>query len=167
MVVAASSVMRGLQRRISRIETGRTGSGGRGCAAGVDIGGLHEGRRPSEYAGAALTGATLCVAVQAQDVIVVANQDVSVSEVTDTELRDLFTGSRTQFHDGSGAVPALLKGGPALRYFCTTTSVGPQKASERIGARQGLRGKGQLRESLRRKRHCCSTSQQRPGRWDT
>jgi ABC-type phosphate transport system substrate-binding protein len=50
-------------------------------------------------------------------VIVVANQDGSVSEVTDTELRDLFTGSRTQFHDGSRAVPALLRGGPAHEVF--------------------------------------------------
>ena len=47
----------------------------------------------------------------------VANQDVSISEVTDTELRDLFTGSRTRFHDGSRAVPALLKGGPAHEVF--------------------------------------------------
>jgi hypothetical protein len=65
----------------------------------------------------ALIVATLCVAVQAQDVIVVANEDVSISEVTDTELRDLFTGSRTRFHDGSRAVPALLKGGPAHEVF--------------------------------------------------
>jgi ABC-type phosphate transport system substrate-binding protein len=66
---------------------------------------------------AALTFATLCLTLQAQDVIVVANQDVSVSEVTDTELRDLFTGARTRFHDGSRALPVLLKGGPAHEVF--------------------------------------------------
>jgi hypothetical protein len=65
----------------------------------------------------ALAVALLCIAAQAQNVIVVANQDVTISEVTDTELRDLFTGSRTRFHDGSRAVPALLKGGPAHEVF--------------------------------------------------
>ena len=45
----------------------------------------------------ALIVATLCVAIQAQDVIVVANEDVSISEVTDTELRDSSPGREPDF----------------------------------------------------------------------
>jgi hypothetical protein len=54
---------------------------------------------------------------EAQDVMVVVNQDVSISEISDTELRDVFTGSRFRFRDGSRAVAVILKGGPAHEVF--------------------------------------------------
>jgi len=53
----------------------------------------------------------------AQDVVVVANQGVHVSEITDADLRAIFMGTRTRFADGSHAVPVTLKGGPAHEVF--------------------------------------------------
>lgn len=58
-----------------------------------------------------------CTAARAQAVIVVANQNVSISQVSPTEVRDLFTGVRSRFSDGSRAVPVTLRGGPAHEVF--------------------------------------------------
>lgn len=54
---------------------------------------------------------------QAQDVLIVANKNVSISEITSAQLRELFTGSRTSFKDGSRAVPVVLRGGPVHEVF--------------------------------------------------
>ena len=59
----------------------------------------------------------LCTAAEAQDAIVVAHADVSISEITSAELRDIFTGEHSFFREGSRAVPVLLKGGPAHEVF--------------------------------------------------
>lgn len=64
-----------------------------------------------------LSVVALCLAASAQDVLVVTNENVSISEVSDPELRELFTGSRSSFRDGSRAVPVILKGGPAHEVF--------------------------------------------------
>jgi hypothetical protein len=56
-------------------------------------------------------------AARAQDVVVVANQGVHISEITDADLRAIFMGTRTRFADGSHAVPVTLKGGPAHEVF--------------------------------------------------
>lgn len=56
-------------------------------------------------------------AARGQDVMVVANQGVSASSISSTELRDIFTGVRSRFGDGMRAVPVLLKGGPAHEVF--------------------------------------------------
>jgi ABC-type phosphate transport system substrate-binding protein len=56
-------------------------------------------------------------AARAQDVVLVANKGVRISEITDTDLRAIFTGTRTRFADGSHAVPVTLKGGPVHEVF--------------------------------------------------
>jgi ABC-type phosphate transport system substrate-binding protein len=56
-------------------------------------------------------------AARAQDVVIVANRDVQVSAITSAELRDLFTGTKSRFRDGSRAIPVVLKGGPAHEVF--------------------------------------------------
>jgi ABC-type phosphate transport system substrate-binding protein len=56
-------------------------------------------------------------AAWAQDVILVANKNVNITEIKDTDLRALFTGEKTRFSDGSHAVPVTLKGGPVHEVF--------------------------------------------------
>jgi ABC-type phosphate transport system substrate-binding protein len=58
-----------------------------------------------------------CSAARAQDVVLIANLGVQVSEIKDTDLRAIFTGEKTKFSDGSHAVPVTLKGGPAHEVF--------------------------------------------------
>jgi|SRR5579864_2530140 ABC-type phosphate transport system substrate-binding protein len=58
-----------------------------------------------------------CPAVRAQDVVVVANEELQVSQITSAELREIFTGVRTRFHNGTRAVPVVLKGGPIHEVF--------------------------------------------------
>jgi ABC-type phosphate transport system substrate-binding protein len=54
---------------------------------------------------------------RAQDVVLVANKGVQISEITDADLRAIFMGTKTRFADGSHAVPVTLKGGPAHEVF--------------------------------------------------
>jgi ABC-type phosphate transport system substrate-binding protein len=54
---------------------------------------------------------------RAQDVLVVANKGVQISEISDADLRAIFMGTRTRFADGSHAVPVTLKGGPVHEVF--------------------------------------------------
>jgi ABC-type phosphate transport system substrate-binding protein len=56
-------------------------------------------------------------AARAQDVLVVANKDVQISEIKSADLRGIFKGEKTRFADGSHAVPVILKGGPAHEVF--------------------------------------------------
>jgi hypothetical protein len=56
-------------------------------------------------------------AARAQDIVVVANKGVQISEISDADLRAIFMGTRTRFADGSHAVPVTLKGGPAHEVF--------------------------------------------------
>jgi hypothetical protein len=56
-------------------------------------------------------------AATAQDVVLVANKAVRISEITDADLRGIFIGTRTRFADGSHAVPVILKGGPVHEVF--------------------------------------------------
>ena len=53
----------------------------------------------------------------AQDVVLVANKSVQISQITDGDLRAIFTGKRTRFADGSHAVPVTLKGGAVHEIF--------------------------------------------------
>ncbi len=54
---------------------------------------------------------------RAQDVVIVVNRDVQVSQVSSADLRDIFTGVKSRFRDGSRVVPVVLKGGPAHEVF--------------------------------------------------
>jgi ABC-type phosphate transport system substrate-binding protein len=56
-------------------------------------------------------------AAGAQDVVLVANKGVQISEITNADLRAIFTGKKTRFADGSHAVPVTLKGGAATEVF--------------------------------------------------
>jgi hypothetical protein len=53
----------------------------------------------------------------AQDVLIVVNGNAGVTQITETQLRDIFTGVRTRFDNGTRAVPVLLKGGPVHEVF--------------------------------------------------
>jgi hypothetical protein len=56
-------------------------------------------------------------AARAQDVVLVANKSVQISEITNADLHGIFMGARTRFADGSHAVPVTLKGGPVHEVF--------------------------------------------------
>jgi hypothetical protein len=56
-------------------------------------------------------------AASAQDVVLIANKSVQITEIRDADLRALFTGEKTRFANGSHAVPVTLKGGPAHEVF--------------------------------------------------
>lgn len=58
-----------------------------------------------------------CASVEAQDVVIVANKNVAFSRINPAELRDIFLGARSQFSDGTRAVPTVLKGGPVHEVF--------------------------------------------------
>ncbi|MGA9393027.1 MAG: hypothetical protein WBV69_21535 [Candidatus Sulfotelmatobacter sp.] len=49
--------------------------------------------------------------------MLVANQGVQISAISAADLRNIFTGEKTRFSDGSHAVPVTLKGGPAHEVF--------------------------------------------------
>ena len=59
----------------------------------------------------------LCTAVRAQDVTIVVNNNLPISVITETQLRDIFIGARSRFDNGTRAVPVLLKGGPVHEVF--------------------------------------------------
>jgi ABC-type phosphate transport system substrate-binding protein len=59
----------------------------------------------------------MCGRAHAQEIMIVANPATSVSEISRDQLRDIFTGVRNRFGDGSRAVPVLLKGGPVHEVF--------------------------------------------------
>ncbi len=53
----------------------------------------------------------------AQDVIIVANRNVTLPEISAGQLRDIFVGIRSRLNDGTRVTPVLLKGGPAHEVF--------------------------------------------------
>jgi hypothetical protein len=66
---------------------------------------------------AALGMMLTCAVLQAQELFIVANKSVSLSQLNSGELRDLFTGAKSRLADGSRAVPVVLKGGPVHEVF--------------------------------------------------
>ena len=56
-------------------------------------------------------------AAAAQDVVLVANKSVQISEISAADLRAIFVGAKTRFADGSHAVPVILKGGAVHEVF--------------------------------------------------
>ncbi|MGB8581261.1 MAG: hypothetical protein WCD47_10605 [Candidatus Sulfotelmatobacter sp.] len=54
---------------------------------------------------------------RAQDVVIVANPGVQISEIKESDLRAIFTGEKTKFSDGTHAVPVVLRGGPVHEVF--------------------------------------------------
>ena len=65
-----------------------------------------------------LLGLTLVTAaVMAQDVLVVVNKTVSCSQMSSSELREMYLGLRSHFSDVGRAIPVVLKGGPVHEVF--------------------------------------------------
>lgn len=58
-----------------------------------------------------------CARVWAQDVTIVANKSVTVSQITQAQLHDIFTGASSRLSDGSRVVPVVLRGGPVHEVF--------------------------------------------------
>jgi hypothetical protein len=56
-------------------------------------------------------------AARAQDVVLVVNKKVQISEMKAADVRAIFIGAKTRFADGSHAVPVTLKGGPVHEVF--------------------------------------------------
>jgi len=52
-----------------------------------------------------------------QDIVIIANPSVQISQISGAQLRKIFTGVRSRFDDGTRAVPVLLTGGPAHEVF--------------------------------------------------
>lgn len=59
----------------------------------------------------------VCVAARGQDVVIVAYKGTAVSEISSSQLREIFIGVRSRFADGTRAVPVVLKGGPTHEVF--------------------------------------------------
>jgi ABC-type phosphate transport system substrate-binding protein len=64
-----------------------------------------------------LAFAGCCSFAVAQDVVLVANKDVQVSEIKESDLRAIFMGTKTRLVDGSHIVPVTLKGGAVHEVF--------------------------------------------------
>jgi ABC-type phosphate transport system substrate-binding protein len=54
---------------------------------------------------------------RAQEVVVIANKSVKSSDVSASDIKDVFNGDKTSLSDGSHAVPVTLKGGPVHEAF--------------------------------------------------
>ena len=65
------------------------------------------------FAAAALVG----VARSQAQVIVIANPSVKATDVSKSDLKDVFTGNATSLKDGSRVVPILLKAGTVHEEF--------------------------------------------------
>jgi ABC-type phosphate transport system substrate-binding protein len=61
----------------------------------------------------------LCDLASGQDVILVVNKASSISQITPSQVREIFTGTRSRFSDGGRAIPVLRKGGPVHEVFLT------------------------------------------------
>jgi len=71
--------------------------------------------------------------VQAQ-AIVIANPTVKASDVSKSDLRDVFTGAASSLKDGSHVTPVLLKSGPVNDEFLAAF-IGKNDTSFRAGWR--------------------------------
>jgi hypothetical protein len=58
-----------------------------------------------------------CGVATAQDVFIVTYKGAGGSQITASQLRDIFIGTRSRFDDGTRAIPVILKGGPAHEVF--------------------------------------------------
>ncbi|MGO8797199.1 MAG: hypothetical protein ACLQLC_20460 [Candidatus Sulfotelmatobacter sp.] len=68
---------------------------------------------PILFFGLVLSGSV----ARAQEAVVVANSGVKATEVSSSELRDVFTGDKSSLKDGSHVTPVTLKSGAAHEAF--------------------------------------------------
>lgn len=64
--------------------------------------------------------ATIFAGRASAQVIVIANPSVKATDITKSELKDVFTGAATNLKDGSQVTPILLKDGPVHEVFLGT-----------------------------------------------
>jgi ABC-type phosphate transport system substrate-binding protein len=69
------------------------------------------------YALLIAASASIFAAQAKAQVIVIANSGVKVTEISKSDLRDVFTGNATSLKDGSRVVPILLKAGTTNEEF--------------------------------------------------
>jgi ABC-type phosphate transport system substrate-binding protein len=79
-------------------------------------------------------GLVPAVRAQAPQVIVIANPGVKATEISKSDLRDVFNGSATTMRDGTRVVPILLKAGTAHMEFLQVY-IGKNDAAYRAGWR--------------------------------
>jgi ABC-type phosphate transport system substrate-binding protein len=80
--------------------------------------------------------------------IVIANTSVKSSDVTKSDLRDVFTGESSSFKDGSKVTPVLLKAGPVNDAFLSEY-VGKPDSAFRAGWRSLVfSGQGSMPKSV-------------------
>ena len=81
-----------------------------------------------------LAAALVCSARVSAQVLVIANPSVKATEVSKSDLREVFTGGTNQLKDGSHVVPLLLKGGAGHDEFLSAY-VGKNDTAFRAGWR--------------------------------
>ena len=69
------------------------------------------------YAFMLVASASILIVQAKAQVIVIANPGVKASEVSKSDLKDVFTGAATSLKDGSKVVPILLKAGTTHEEF--------------------------------------------------
>ena len=95
-----------------------------------------------------ITIATLLPAVVHAQVVVIANASVKASDVSSTDLREVFTGASSSLKDGSHVAPVLLKSGIVSDGFLTLY-VGKSDAAFRASWRSLLfSGQGTMPRTL-------------------
>jgi ABC-type phosphate transport system substrate-binding protein len=78
--------------------------------------------------------AAFCASRAQAQVIIIANLSVKTTEVSKSDLKDIFTGSTTSLKDGSRVAPILLKGGTAHEEFLQAY-IGKSDSTYRAGWR--------------------------------
>lgn len=86
------------------------------------------------YAFLIAASASIFVVQAKAQVIVIANPSVKATEISKSDLRDVFTGAATALPDGTRVVPILLKGGTAHEEFLKVY-IGKNDTSYRAGWR--------------------------------
>ena len=80
----------------------------------------------------------------AEDAVVIANKNISVSEISSSDLRDIFNGDKSTLGPGTHVAPVTLKGGPVHEAFLKT-HLGKSDAAFRAAWRsQVFTGQGSM-----------------------
>jgi len=85
-------------------------------------------------AGVVLSCAAAQTAAQAQNVVIIVNNEVRATAASSDDIRGIFTGDKSSLGDGSRVTPVTLKGGPAHEAFLKTYA-GKGDAAFRTGWR--------------------------------
>ena len=81
-----------------------------------------------------LAAATIFASYAQAQVVVIANPGVKASDISKSDLRDVFTGNATSLKDGTRVVPILLKAGTTNEEFLQVY-IGKSDSAYRAGWR--------------------------------